>query len=148
MSGAVVGAATAWGAVLAAANLHWYAGLLKPALAPPPWLAAVASFALAGLIGAAFYRVLGRPDYLPDRPGAIRLFLACLGLDAAWSWLFFAGRHPTVALAVAAVLTMGAAATAWRFAAVDRRAGLLLVPWVLAAGFAFLLDLSIAQRNV
>lgn len=116
-------------------------------MAPPPWLAGLGSLALAATIGTALFRVLGRPDYLPDRPGAIRLFIVTLGLDAAWSWLFFAGRHPSAGLVAAAALTVGAAATAWRAAVVDRRAGLLLVPWVLAAGFAFLLDLSIAQRN-
>ena len=95
----------------------------------------------------AFFRVLCRPDYLPDRPRATRLFLAALLLDAVWSWLFFAGRHPTLALAVAAALAAVAGLTAWRFTVVDRRAGLLLIPWSLSATFVFLLDLSIALRN-
>ena len=51
------------------------------------------------------------------------------------------GRAAAGALAVMAV------SAAWHAANVDRRAGLLLVPWVAASGFAFLLDLSIALRN-
>ena len=132
---------------IAAANLRWYAGLLKPTFSPAPWLTATASLALAALLAAGFLRVLRSPDYLPDRPAAIRVFLVGLALDVAWSWLFFAGRHPTAALAAAAALAVVAAYAAWRFAVVDRRAGLLLTPWVAATGFAFLLDLSIALRN-
>ena len=127
--------------------MRWYSGLLKPTFAPSPWLAALASLALAAVLVLAFVRVLSGPDYLPDRPGAIRLFLVTLGLDALWAWLFFAGRHPSAALAASAALALGSVLTAWRCAQVDRRAGLLLVPWVLAAIFALLLDLSIALRN-
>lgn len=140
-------AAVALQDVIALGNLHWYEGLLKPTFSPGPWLAGVASLLLACTLAAAFFRVLSSPDYLPDRPAAIRFFLIGLAVDVLWSWLFFAGRHPTVALAVAAVLTAIAAAAAWTSSIVDRRAGLLLVPWVLAALFAFLLDLSIALRN-
>lgn len=132
---------------IAAANLRWYAGLLKPTFSPAPWLAALASVALGTSMAVAFYRVLRRPDYLPDRPAAIRAFLAGLCLDVLWSWLFFAGRHPSMALAVAGALASMVVVSAWRFAVVDRRAGMLLAPWVSASVFAFLLDLSIALRN-
>ncbi len=144
---ALVGAATLWEGWLAAVNRRWYAGLERPTFAPPPWLAGVASLALAVLLVWALYRVLCRPDYLPDRPGALRLFGLALGLEAAWAWLFFAGRHPNVALALAAALTVAALLTVWRFAAVDRMAALLLFPWTLGTVFVFLLDLSIALRN-
>ena len=46
-----------------------------------------------------------------------------------------------------AALALAAILAAWRCAQVDRRAGLLLVPWVLATIFALLVDLSIALRN-
>ena len=147
MATAAVTAAALLQAGIASANSRWYAGLLKPTFSPPPWLAVLASVALTAVLALAFFRVLSRPDYLPDRPSAIRIFLVGLGLDVLWSWLFFGGHHPTVALAVAAALAVVAAGAAWRFAVVDCRAGLLLAPWVLATGFTFLLDLSIALRN-
>ena len=139
--------ATAVQAVIAASNLRWYGGLLKPAFSPNPWLAGVAAVAIAATVAAGFFRVLCRPDYLPDRPAAIRIIALGLALDVVWTWLFFAGRHPTVALAAAGALAVMAVSAAWHSASVDRRAGLLLLPWVAAAGFAFLLDLSIALRN-
>ena len=133
--------------VIAAGNLRWYAGLLKPNFSPTPLLACVASFALSASLATGFFRILCCPDYLPDRPAAIRIFLAGLALDVLWSWLFFAGRHPTVALAAAGALAVVATSSAWRFAIVDRRAGWLLAPWVFGTGFAFMVDLSIALRN-
>ncbi len=132
---------------MAVSNLRCYGGLLKPSFAPAPPIAAVASLGVAGTLVWALFRVLCRPDYLPDRPAAIRIVAVALGLDVLWSWLFFAGRHPSVALAAAAALTVAAIVTTWRFAIVDRRAGLILIPWNLATAFAFLLDLSIALRN-
>ena len=143
----VVAAATALQAAAAVTNLRWYAGLLKPSFSPGPWLAGITAAVIAVFLAAGFFRVLCRPDYLPDRPAAIRIFVIGLVLDVTWAWLFFAGRHPSVALAAAAALAVVAASSAWHFARVDRRAGVLLVPWVLATGFAFLLDLSIALRN-
>lgn len=144
---AVVAAAVAAQDGIAYANLRWYAGLLKPSFSPTPWLAAAASLALGAAVTGALYRVLRSPDYHPDRPAALRVFAGGLAFDVLWAWLFFAGRHPSVALAAAGALAVVAAAAAWHFAAVDRRAGWLLLPWVLAATFAFLLDLSIALRN-
>ncbi len=133
--------------LIAAGNLHWYAGLLKPSFSPTPWVAAIGSVALAACLAVGFFRILCCPDYLPDRPAAIRAFLVGLALDMLWSWLFFAGRHPTVALAAAGALAVVATSAAWRFAIVDRRAGVLLTPWVFGTGFTFLVDLSIALRN-
>lgn len=147
IAGGAVGATTLWGVVLAVLNRHWYAGLLKPTFAPSPWLAGAAWLALGMSIAGGLHRILEQADYLPDRPGALRMVFISLGLDVAWCWLFFAGRHPSVALAVAAALAVATMVTAWRFAVVDRRAGMLLLPWVVAAIFIFLVDLSIAQRN-
>lgn len=143
----MVGTVAVWKSAVAVTNMHWYAGLLKPTFAPPPWIASIGALGLAASLALAVFRVLGTPDYLPDRPAALRLFGLGLVLDAAWSWLFFGGHHPSVALGTAAALAICVALTAWRFAIVDRRAGLMLLPWVLAAFFTFLLDLSIALRN-
>ena len=89
-----VGAVTVWEAAMAASNIRWYGGLLKPIFAPSPWLAASASLGLAFTLAWALFGVLCRADYLADRAAAIRLFAVALGLDVLWSWLFFAGRHP------------------------------------------------------
>lgn len=147
MAVVAVGAVAAFEAAVALANARWYAGLLKPTFAPSPRLAAVAGLALAAVTARALFRVLRRPDYLPDRPGALRLVAAALGLQALWCWLFFAGRHPSVALAVAAALGLGSGWAALRCAAVERRAGLLMLPFALSGLFVVLLDLSIALRN-
>ena len=128
-------------------NLRWYGGLTKPALSPPAPLALAVSALLTVTTAWGFARVLSRPDYLPDRPVAIRLILVALAVDALWAWLFFAGRHPSVALGAAGALAVTAALATRRSFVVDARAGLLLLPWLAATVFVFLLDLSITLRN-
>lgn len=145
-SGAVL-AAAGWQVFNASNNSRWYAGLSKPTFTPPLWFVAAAVIALTVALISALYRVLRSPDYLPDRPSAIRWIAAGLVLDAVWSWLFFAGRHPSVALVAAALLAIAAAASSWTFAAVDRRAGLLLLPWLAGALFLVIFDLSITLKN-
>lgn len=138
---------SAWQAYSAVSALRWYAGLLKPTFTPSTAVVVTSFLLLALTLAWSLARLLRSPDYLPDRPIAIRLVVLGLALDAAWSWVFFAGRHPTVALAAAGALALTAAASAWKASAVDGRAGLLLVPWTLGAGFAFVFDLSIALKN-
>jgi len=133
--------------VIVATNMRWYGGLSKPSFAPPIWLAVPVWAALVVLLAWAFFRVLCRPDYLPDRPGAIRVFMIMLALGVVWCWACFYGRHPTMGLLMAALTAAAACLTAWRFAIVDRKAGLLLLPGFLAIIFAALIELSISVRN-
>ena len=126
---------------------HWPTGLMKPGVSRFGWLVLAGSVVWTLCAAWAFFRVLRRPDYLPDRPGAIRLFSIAQVVSAAWAWLSFAGRHPNLALGVAALLAVTAALTVRRFAVVDGRAGLLLVPWLAATVMALLMDLSIVLKN-
>ncbi len=130
-----------------AANTRWYAGLAKPTFAPGVWLAVPLAAGTGCFLSLALIRVLGRPDYLPDRPGALRLVGIMLGLGVVWAWSFFGSRHPSLGLLSAAVMIGMAGATAWRFAAVDRRAGLLMLPVLLATVFAATIELSISVKN-
>lgn len=128
-------------------NLGWYETLAKPSFNPPNWLFGPAWTVLYLLMAWAFYRVLCQPDYLPDRPGAIRAFLVQIVLNAGWSFAFFAAHSPAAGLVVILALLVAVAVTGRRFYAVDRRAGLCFVPYLLWVGFAAILNLSIYVRN-
>lgn len=128
-------------------NLGWYETLAKPSFNPPNWLFGPAWTVLYLLMAYAFYRVLRQPDYVPDRRGAIRAFLVQIGLNAAWSFAFFAAHSPAAGLVVILALLVAVAVTGWRFHAVDRRAGLCFVPYVVWVAFATTLNLSISIRN-
>lgn len=124
----------------------WYATLAKPGWTPPNWLfgpvwsllylmMAVASWLVwkrAGLAGAA----------LP-----LAVFVLQLFLNAAWSWLFF-GRHAIgLALLDIVLLWIAIAGTIVLFRGVDRRAGMLLVPYLLWVTYAAALNARIWQLN-
>ena len=133
--------------IIVASNMGRLGGLSTPSFAPPIWLAAPVWVGVVALSAGALFRVLCRPDYLPDRPGAIRAMRMMLGSGVVWCWAFFDGRHPTLALLTGAMTAAAAGLTAWRFTIVDRKAGLLLLPSVLTILFAALVELSISVRS-
>ncbi len=133
--------------VIVASNMRRLGGLSTPSFAPPIWLAVPVWVGALALSAWAFFRVLCRPDYLPDRPGAIRAVSMMLVLGVVWCWAFFDGRHPTLGLLTGAMTAAAAGLTAWRFTIVDRKAGLLSLPNVLTIFFAALIELSISVRS-
>jgi benzodiazapine receptor len=128
-------------------NLGWYETLTKPSFNPPDWLFGPVWTVLYGIMGWAFYRVLRQPDYVPDRRGAIQAFLVQITLNAGWSFAFFAAHSPVAGLIVIVALLAAVGLTVRRFFAVDRRAGLCLIPYLVWVAFAAVLNLSIYIRN-
>src|SRR5687767_12074060 len=81
----------------------WYAALVKPSFNPPNWVFAPIWTLLYATMAYAFFRVL------TSAPGAgsgraIVLFLVQMTLNAAWSWVFFAGHSTRGGLIVIALL--------------------------------------------
>ncbi len=128
-------------------NLDWYATLVKPTFNPPNVVFGPVWTVLYLLMARGFYFVLRQPDYVPDRPAAIRLFLVQIALNASWSGVFFAAHSPGLALLILVALLLTVILTTMRFSAVDRRAGRCLMPYILWLCFAGLLNLSIWILN-
>ena len=76
----------------------WYASLAKPSFNPPNWVFAPVWTALYVLMAFALWRVLRRPSDMPGRAAALISFAAMLGLNAAWSWMFFGAHSPLLGL--------------------------------------------------
>ena len=91
--------AGALGAALTASSVKtWYPTLAKPPGTPPPWVFGPVWTTLYTLMGVSAWMVYERRD----RPGAKRtlaLYGAQLGLNAAWSGLFFGAQSPALGLA-------------------------------------------------
>jgi tryptophan-rich sensory protein len=135
----VVGAS---GAVFTAQGLgEWYVTLERPALATPNWVFGPVWTALFALMGVAVWLVWRRID---SDPRNVRLALAVFAVHFAfnlgWSAAFFGMQAIGLGLAVIVVLWALIVATAWAFARVDRRAALLLVPYLLWVTFAAYLN--------
>lgn len=70
-----------------------------------------------------------------------------LGLNALWSWLFFAWQRPDYALLDLALLTLFVSLTAAAFWVWDRVAALLLIPYLFWLLFALSLNAWIYLYN-
>ncbi|WP_136717596.1 TspO/MBR family protein [Halorientalis salina] len=125
----------------------WYPSLVKPAFNPPAWV--------FGPVWTALFALLGVAAWLVWRAGldrravrvALALFAAQYVVQVAWSGVFFGLRNPLGGLVVIAVLWAGIVATVVAFDRVDRRAALLLVPYLAWVTFAAALNYELWRLN-
>jgi len=140
--------AGASGGLLAADGVTaWYPTLSKPPFTPPGWVFAPVWTTLFALLGIAAWLVWRAGlDRRPARV-ALAVFLAQYVVQVAWSGVFFGLRWPGGGLAVIAALWVGVVATVATFARVDRRAALLLVPYLAWVSFAAFLNYELWRLN-
>ena len=125
----------------------WYAGLIKPSWTPPAWL--------FGPVWSILYLMMALAAWLVWRRGGLAaarlpliLFLIQLGLNVAWSFLFFGLRMPGLAFAEIVILWCAILATLivfWRWRAL---AGWLFLPYLLWVTFAAGLNLALWRMNL
>jgi len=124
----------------------WFAGLVKPIFMPPGWLFGVAWTALYTLMGIALALVLAAPHSDRKRKALI-LFFAQLGLNFAWSPVFFALHDIQLASIVIFVMLALAAAAAGQFFRIRPLAGALMTPYLAWLCFAAALTSAIDGLN-
>ncbi|WP_127467672.1 TspO/MBR family protein [Streptomyces sp. B27] len=122
-----------------------YAALDRPAWAPPGWLFGPVWTVLYGTIAVAGWLVARRPA--PGRLPALVAWGVQLALNALWTPLFFAAEQYGAAFLDIALLLAAVVTTVLLAARVDRRAALLLVPYLLWVGYAAALNLSLWLNN-
>jgi tryptophan-rich sensory protein len=132
------------GFVTATSVESWYPTLAKPGFTPPDWVFGPVWGALYAMMALAAWLV-GRRVGWRDR--VLGLFFAQLALNLAWSVLFFGLQLIGAALAEILLLLALLAATTLAFWRIDRRAGLLFVPYLLWVGYASLLNAAIWLMN-
>ena len=124
----------------------FYAGLVKPAWAPPGWLFGPVWTLLYVLMGVAAWLVWRKEGWSGART-ALSLFLIQLFFNALWSWIFFSWHRGGFAFAEILVLLALIVATMLAFARVQPTSTLLLVPYLLWVAFATALTYSIWRAN-
>lgn len=135
----VVGAS---GAVFTAQGLTaWYGTLTRPAIAPPNWVFGPVWTTIFALLGVAVWLVWRQAE---AKPGAVRIafvvFVLQFAFNLGWSAAFFGLQNIAVGLVVIGILWVLIVATILAFDRVDRRAALLLVPYLLWVSFATVLN--------
>ena len=126
---------------------EWYAALNKPEWTPPGSLIGRVWTVLYTMMGVAAWRVWCRGGWERQRR-PLAIFLLQLGLNAAWTPLFFGLRRPD--LAFVEILFLGAAIvwTTVVFWRVDRVASILLLPYLGWVAFATVLNGILWRMNV
>jgi benzodiazapine receptor len=124
----------------------WYADLAKPALTPPPAAFPIVWTTLYVLMGAAQWLVW-RQGGFRAHPRAHLLYLAQLGLNLLWTYVFFGLRLPAMGFAELMLLVVFILLTLRAFRRVAPLAGWLLVPYMLWVSFAGYLNFEIVLLN-
>jgi tryptophan-rich sensory protein len=94
----------------------------------------------------AAWRVWRRAHFAATRD-ALAVFALQLGLNVAWSFLFFGLRQIGLALVEVVVLLIVIGANAALFWRIDRIAGALFVPYVLWVAYATVLNAALWMLN-
>jgi tryptophan-rich sensory protein len=124
----------------------WYVGLRKPAFNPPNWLFGPVWSILYLLMAISAWLVWQNAQRGTGKVALILFFLQ-LGLNVAWSGIFFRLRRPVWALIEIGFLFIAIVATALAFSAISALAFWMMVPYALWSGFAGLLNFEIWRLN-
>lgn len=118
------------------------------ALDKPPWYPPNAAF---GIVWTVLYVMIAVAGYLAWRAGAdqaaIGWWALQMGLNLAWSVVFFGLRSPGWAMVVIIGLALAIVATIRAFAPLDRRASWLMIPYLAWVLFASTLNAAIVALN-
>ncbi|MBI3915250.1 MAG: tryptophan-rich sensory protein [Chloroflexi bacterium] len=125
---------------------EWFKQLKKPTWNPPNRVFAPVWTILYTLLAIAAWLVWDGSGFAIAGV-ALALFIAQLGFNAAWSWLFFGRHRADLALVDIVILWFLIVGTLSAFWQLNLLAGLLLVPYLLWVSFATILNFSIWRLN-
>ena len=127
-------------------NQGFYNQLVQPSWAPPPWLfGPVWSILYTCLAVAGF--LIWRAPASDARRTSLALFWLQLGVNAAWTPVFFGAERIGLALGVIVVLLALIALSAWQFKRVSGVAAGLFVPYFAWVAFATALNAALFTAN-
>lgn len=134
------------GAITATSVDNWYQALEKPPFNPPDWLFAPVWTALYIMMGIAAWRIWRHRSFEVTRR-ALTVFGMQLGLNLAWSFLFFGLQRIDLALIEIIILLIAIVTNTIMFWRIDSFAGLLFVPYAVWVTYATLLNASLWLLN-
>jgi benzodiazapine receptor len=125
----------------------WYASIQKPAFTPPNWVFAPVWTTLFLLMGISLYLVWDRGLGRKDVKFAVYVFGFQLFLNILWSVLFFGLQNPFLALVEIALLWIAILVNIVFFYRISRKAGILLVPYIIWVTLASALNYGVWVLN-
>lgn len=125
----------------------WYQQLRFPAFQPPAWLFTPVWSIVLTLLAVATWDVFRYEGLRPGVSLAAGLYGGQFVLNAGWSLLFFTLQRPDVALTLLIVLDAVLLCMMIAYGRVSRRAGVLLIPYLIWLLFATAINLAILRLN-
>jgi len=141
----VIGGLGGW--ITTGSLADWYTGLQKPSWNPPSAVFGPVWSFLYLLMGIALWRIMRMGWGTEGVQPAVIWFAVQLVLNFGWSLIFFGLRAPGPALIEILVLLTAVLVTTRRFYVLEPAAGWLLVPYILWAAFATVLNGTIWRLN-
>lgn len=125
---------------------EWYLSLTKPAWNPPNAAFAPVWTVLYAMMGVSAWLVW-REAGVAGAPVPLALYLAQLGLNALWSYLFFGLHRPDWAMIEIILFWLAILVTLIAFWRIRPMAGALLIPYLCWVGFAAVLNHQLWRLN-
>ena len=132
---------------LSGGGMESYMALSKPALSPPGWVFPVVWTILYLMMGAASYLVLTSGGEETAVRTALLVYLVQLAVNFFWPILFFRQEQYLSAFVWLVLLWLLVLCTTLLFAGISKKAGWLMVPYLLWVTFAGYLNLSFYLLN-
>ena len=126
---------------------EWYNGLAQSVLTPNGWVFSIAWIILYALLGIALYLVMVAAKTRQNKALAYALFIAQMGLNALWSYLFFGLHMIGGALVCLVALVAVAIWMAVAFRKIRVGASYLVWPYIAWLLFALYLNGAILALN-
>lgn len=124
------------GALFVNPSLPWYDSLQKPSFAPPNWLFAPIWVTLFTLMGISLYLVWNKGLKTKGVKPALFVFGVQLVINISWNYFFFGLQSPFYGLVVIIVMWVAIVLTILAFSRVSKKAGLLLLPYLIWVSIA------------
>lgn len=118
--------------------------LIKPSFTPPQWIFGPVWIVLYFLMGISLYRIL---KYDNDKKQALLFFGTQLFLNFLWSPVFFGLQLYFLSFIILILLIFFSILTAISFYNIDKKAGILFIPYIMWILFAAVLNFSIYLLN-
>lgn len=135
------------GALLAGDFGESYGAMYKPLLSPPGWVFPIVWTALYLLMGYASYLVLTSEASEPRKRRALTVYAVQLGINMLWPLVFFRLDWYVFAFIWLLLLILAVLLCYTLFRYIVKRAGDLLLPYLIWLFFAAYLNLGVALLN-
>jgi len=126
----------------------WYATLQKPFFTPPSWVFAPVWITLFLLMGISLYLIWEKGLGIKNVRIAVSIFGAQLILNTVWSFLFFGLQNPFLAFIEILILWIFILASIILFYRISKKAGIILVPYIVWVTIATALNYSVWILNI